>query len=156
MAESVFKFSCPTCGQHISAPLERAGSAAACPTCGAAFTVPAAPPAPPAPTETTSAKAQTLAAQIRALGYVFTIPAEIENEDLEARLQDFLMYQDRAFEDTFMSLEEDDRIIFLKRPSHEKLRVIGNELLKVIFNEDFEDYGDVEKIILRIAPEIRA
>lgn len=40
-APSKFKFSCPHCGQHISATAEYVGTDANCPTCEAGFVVPA-------------------------------------------------------------------------------------------------------------------
>src|SRR5580704_12739629 len=49
---SDFKFSCPTCGQHISCDTSNAGMSVACPACDTALIVPqppsAAPAAPPA------------------------------------------------------------------------------------------------------------
>ena len=45
MAETVFKFPCPTCGQRVSATPDFIGTEANCPACGVAFIV-AAPPAP--------------------------------------------------------------------------------------------------------------
>ncbi len=162
-----FKFSCPACAQHIAAPREMAGSEAACPTCGASFIIPAAPPPPPpprtlaarpapsAPTPQPSAKADALAAKIRALGYTLTIPRKVELETAETALGDFLMFQERDFEDAFISLEGDEKIVFLKRPSPEKLRLIGDKLLTVIFDEDRDADEELGKIILRVAPEIR-
>jgi hypothetical protein len=48
---SDFKFSCPTCGQHISCDTSNVGMTVACPACNTALVVPpppqAAPPAPP-------------------------------------------------------------------------------------------------------------
>ncbi len=45
----VFKFSCPHCGQHISATPEDCGTEGACPTCGNTFTVPEPDPGVPPP-----------------------------------------------------------------------------------------------------------
>jgi hypothetical protein len=46
---SDFKFSCPSCGQHISCDTSNAGMSIACPACQTVLTVPQAPAvAPPA------------------------------------------------------------------------------------------------------------
>ena len=82
-----FKFSCPACAQHISAAQEMSGSNAACPACGAAFIVPPCPPPPPS--APLPPKVQKLAAQIRATGFQFEIPAGIESGELEEALQKF-------------------------------------------------------------------
>jgi DNA-directed RNA polymerase subunit RPC12/RpoP len=46
---SDFKFSCPTCGQHISSDTTNAGMSIACPACQTVLIVPQPPAAPAAP-----------------------------------------------------------------------------------------------------------
>lgn len=48
-------FSCPHCGNRLSAPEARIGSAAPCPKCRRDVTIPAASAAAPPPTESASA-----------------------------------------------------------------------------------------------------
>ena len=98
----VYEFPCPACGQRVSATPDFFGTQADCPACGVAFIVPTferpgffaklfkGSPAPQEPVPIELPPDAPLAARVSALGYDFTPPSEMDAEELESALDEFL------------------------------------------------------------------
>lgn len=151
MADTVFKFECPACGQRISATPDLFGTDGNCPTCGQLFTVPTPPPQSAPPAECAEA------AKVRALGYSFTPPADCEVEEIADNLESFLMWADESFEETLRYMEADGQIEEDARPTAAQIIAIGNRILAEMFAGNWNDTEQaVRRIILEIAPQLRA
>ena len=133
----------------MSATPDFFGTSNACPECHSPVTVPVPPGC--------NANAAELAKLVRSVGYEFTAPPDLDAEDLERALDEFLTAQGDGFGDALRAMAADEIIHWRNRPTREQLCQIGNQMLAQMLAGTWGGTElDTRALILKIAPGIRA
>jgi hypothetical protein len=148
MADSVYKFACPACGQRVSATPDFIGSEATCPACATAFLVPA-PPATP------QEKLAALTVEVNALGMAYEpAPDGTDAHVGQAVALETFLCASRSLAQLF------EQLLFVgditREPGRAEMHAIYGQLFEQILAGEWRDTeDDLKALVLEIAPGIR-